>query len=81
MALSSCPKCSAHRFEMKEVEPAGGTYKQIFIQCASCGTVVGVTGYFDAGEIAHQNRERLKTLEAAVAQLDHQLRQIAQRLR
>ena len=45
MAMSSCPKCGANSFEMKESSPAGSRFKIMFIQCASCGTVVGVTDF------------------------------------
>lgn len=45
MARSSCPKCGGHRFEMSEFEPEHSRFKIMFIQCASCGTVVGVTDF------------------------------------
>ena len=47
MAMSSCPKCGAHRFEMKESSPTGSKFRIMFIQCASCGTVVGVTDFYN----------------------------------
>ena len=46
MAISTCPKCDSHYFEMKEAEPNGSKYKIMFIQCSSCGAVVGTTDYF-----------------------------------
>lgn len=45
MAMSTCPKCDSHHFEMKEAEPTGSRFKIMFIQCASCGAVVGVTDF------------------------------------
>ena len=54
MAYSACPKCNGHYFEMKEAEPANALYKVNFIQCSSCGAVVGVIDYFDLGTLIHK---------------------------
>ena len=32
---------------MKEASPKGAQYKVSFIQCASCGAVVGTTDYYN----------------------------------
>lgn len=45
MATSKCSSCSSSRFELKEAEPANSRFKINFIQCASCGSVVGVMDY------------------------------------
>ena len=47
MATSRCAKCESRRFEMKEAEPETSKYKVMFIQCASCGAVVGVVDYYN----------------------------------
>lgn len=47
MAMSSCPKCGNGHFEMKEHSPKGSQFKIMLIQCASCGTVVGVTDFYN----------------------------------
>ena len=47
MARSSCPKCGGHRFKMSEFEPERSRFKIMFIQCVSCGTVVGVTDIYN----------------------------------
>lgn len=47
MAMSSCPKCQNHSFELKANEPQGSKFKIMFIQCTSCGTVVGVTDFYN----------------------------------
>ena len=46
MATSTCPKCDSHQFEMKENSPTGSSFKVNFVQCRSCGAVVGVMDYF-----------------------------------
>lgn len=47
MAYSTCPKCEGHQFEMVENSPSKSNYIIMFIQCASCGTVVGTADYLD----------------------------------
>jgi uncharacterized Zn finger protein len=49
MAISACPKCGNHTFEMKLAEPHNSNYKINLVQCMSCGTVVGVTDYYNLG--------------------------------
>lgn len=42
MATSKCVKCENTRFEMKQAQISGSNFILFFIQCASCGGVVGV---------------------------------------
>lgn len=54
MALSTCMKCGNHRFEIKEVELSGSRYKNYFVQCSSCGGVVGVLPYTNTNILIEQ---------------------------
>jgi uncharacterized Zn finger protein len=47
MALSKCPSCDNHYFELVLAEPGDSLVKMHYIQCSACGTVVGVTDYYD----------------------------------
>ena len=47
MAISKCAHCQSTRFECKENEPKGSKFKVLFIQCASCGVVVGMVDYYN----------------------------------
>ncbi len=49
MAQSTCVKCGHHSFEMREQSPSGSNFKFLFIQCTSCGGVVGVVDYYNIG--------------------------------
>jgi hypothetical protein len=49
MAVSTCIKCGGSVFETKEMQPQNSNFKLNFIQCASCGGVVGVTDYYNIG--------------------------------
>jgi hypothetical protein len=65
MAVSACPKCESPVFELKTVEPKGSAYKLSFVQCASCGAVVGVMDYFNIGaKIEEQNQALIKIAKA-----------------
>lgn len=51
MAISKCPKCDSTFFEIKEAEPRNSSFKIMFIQCSSCGAVVGVTDYYNTSTL------------------------------
>lgn len=42
MANSKCIKCDSTRFELKQANISGASFILFFVQCASCGGVVGV---------------------------------------
>ena len=63
MARSKCPSCGNHTFELSENTPNHSEYKMYFIQCSSCGTVVGTTGYFNAGVLVKKLEEKIEDLE------------------
>jgi hypothetical protein len=42
MAVSSCIRCGGTVFEVVDAEPKDSKFKLEFVQCASCGGVVGV---------------------------------------
>lgn len=62
MATSSCPKCGNHTFEVKQNTPQQSRYVLLFVQCASCGTVVGVLDYYNIGAQMIQQNKAIKTL-------------------
>lgn len=81
MAHSTCPKCTSASFEVKEAEPRNSSYKLIFVQCSSCGAVVGVLPYYDAGVLAKDNQQDLSALKHQLSHVEHTLSQIAQAMR
>jgi ribosomal protein S27E len=38
-------KCGGRSFEVKDAEPQGSKHKFLFVQCTSCGGVVGVINH------------------------------------
>jgi RNase P subunit RPR2 len=59
MAISTCPKCDSTIFETKEGAVRGSNFKLTFVQCASCGAVVGVLDFFNIGQLVQDLAVRL----------------------
>jgi hypothetical protein len=60
MATSSCSKCGEHSFEQVEVTPERAQFPVRFIQCVTCGTVIGVTDSSNVLSKMHRIEELLK---------------------
>jgi hypothetical protein len=60
MARSKCGKCDGYVFEVVETVPGNSRYKVLFVQCSSCGTVVGVMDYFNIGTLIYNLAGKLK---------------------
>jgi len=56
---STCPKCSNTSFEVKNAEPRESEYILTFIQCSSCGAVVGVTDYLNVPALLEKLAKKL----------------------
>jgi len=56
---STCPKCLNTSFEVKEAVPHESVYQLLFVQCASCGAVVGVTDYLNVSARLDKLAEKL----------------------
>jgi hypothetical protein len=64
MAHPTCPKCSSPSFESVEFTPRGSGFKLNAIQCAACGAVVGVTDYYNIGNLIIEQNEALRKIAA-----------------
>lgn len=63
MASSTCVKCGNHSFEMKENTPRTSNYKLLFVQCTSCGAVVGVMDYYNIGSKIQEVQDELDKIK------------------
>ena len=66
MAKSSCPKCQGGNFEVQQVKPATSKFTLLFVQCASCGAVVGALEQHNIGEILDKQGEALTQIAETV---------------
>lgn len=73
MALSLCPKCENHSFEMVEVEPGNWRFKIMFVQCTSCGTVVGTMDYFNLSTLIHELKEKVENVENKLEDIEYEI--------
>ena len=73
MAVSTCIKCGGHSFELALFTPLGETHKLTMVQCATCGTPVGVTD--------SASRVAMEALQGKVAAIDDGLTRIAKALK
>lgn len=66
MSASKCGACGHGSFEIKTKEPTGSRFKLNYLQCASCGAVVGVTDYSDVATLVMSLAEQLKNVERGI---------------
>jgi hypothetical protein len=72
MAVSTCIKCGGHGFEQARFTPVGESHKLAIVQCAGCGTPIGV---LDPG-----SGPLLEALKNQIAAIDDRLTRIAKAL-
>jgi predicted nucleic-acid-binding Zn-ribbon protein len=58
--MSNCSKCGSYSFEMVEAHISGTRFPYMFIQCASCGSVVGVSETHYVPEVIRETENRLR---------------------
>lgn len=59
MAMSTCVKCGSTSFEVREHTPYQSNFVLNFVQCRSCGGVVGVLDYYNIGQLIHDLARKL----------------------
>jgi len=59
MAMSTCIKCGGHLFEVKENEPHDSRFKVLFVQCRTCGGVIGAMDHYNIGALIHSLAKKL----------------------
>jgi len=52
-------KCGSILFEQVEAEPVNSKFKVNFVQCASCGGVIGVLDYYNIGGVLNTLAKKL----------------------
>lgn len=72
MAVSTCIKCGGHGFELARLTPVGESHKLTIVQCAGCGTPIGV--------LDPASGTQIEALKHQVAAIDERLTRIAKAL-
>lgn len=60
MAQPTCVKCGCTAFEIKEHTPRDSNFILNFVQCYSCGGVVGVLDYHNIGAMLQTLADKLR---------------------
>jgi hypothetical protein len=76
MATSKCGHCGGGLFELKTIEPVGGTYKVNMVQCSACGAVVGAVYDFNAGVMLQLQEKKIDDIAELVGRIDAGLRAV-----
>jgi uncharacterized protein YbaR (Trm112 family) len=66
LAFLTCPKCDGHFFELQITSSARSAFQLSFIQCNSCGAVVGVMDAMNIGAMLEWQNEAIKRIARAV---------------
>jgi uncharacterized Zn finger protein len=80
MAVSKCTGCGGGKFELVLKEPKGSQMQINFVQCASCGVVVGTMDYFALGNVmdaVNAVSKQIKDMDHRVGHIDTMLRRLA----
>jgi hypothetical protein len=65
MAYSKCPKCDDSSFEVKENSPRHSNFKLLFVQCSSCGSVIGTMDYYNIGTRISELEKKIDELKSS----------------
>ncbi|MHA3079674.1 hypothetical protein [Acinetobacter sp. ANC 5502] len=74
MARSKCGACNSTSFELLEKNDVNGSaYPVAFIQCASCGAVVGVLEDKNSEWLFTQLRKKIENLEGIAVNIENNI--------
>lgn len=71
--MTCCPKCENQSFEMVEAEPKNWRFKVMFVQCSSCGTVVGVMDFFNLSTLIHELKDKTETIDDKLEEIEYEI--------
>jgi uncharacterized Zn finger protein len=80
MAESICPNCRFNRFEVAKNKLQNSDKEVFFIQCASCGAVLGIVNDSNSEKVINELEEKFLKLEELITTLDHNIRVVAGKL-
>lgn len=74
MAKSKCGSCNSTSFELVEKSDVkGSAYPVAFVQCSSCGSVVGVLEEKNSEWLLSQLRKKIENVEAIASNIDNNI--------
>lgn len=73
MASTTCAKCGGLTFEVCAMVPTGQHFRHNVVQCAACGTPIGVLDPLDTAAHIEELKAQLKTALAGIEELKHRI--------
>jgi hypothetical protein len=80
MTDRACEKCGGATFQLREHAPAGSEHKVTFVQCAKCGTPIGILAFNDVEGLLQHQEGTILAISKMVADIDGGIRRIVQAL-
>ncbi len=80
MAESKCANCGFEYFEVVKNKPQNSDAFLSFVQCASCGTVIGLMNESNSELITKSIEEQFLKIQEIAATLHHNIRVVAGKL-
>jgi len=74
---TKCGKCEGGSFKIQEISPNGAAYKFYAIQCMGCQTPIGVTDFYNVGQMVKNQEKAIADLGSKLNQMSHTVDQIA----
>ncbi len=71
MATSTCAKCGGHSFDIMLSELASDRYRRNLVQCASCGTPIGVLESSNTSAQLDDLKKQVKAVATVIEELKH----------
>lgn len=75
-AVAKCGHCNGTSTRVAEISPTGAAYKQTAICCSSCNAILGVSGYYDTGQLLQNQKQELAKISQEISRLQQQVRNV-----
>ena len=66
MATSNCPRCENTSFEVQILDIERAHFKHLCVQCARCGSVVGVLDFYNVGNMLLAQNKAIRAIAEKV---------------
>jgi hypothetical protein len=77
---TKCSKCEGAAFKIQEISPNGAAYKFYAVQCTSCQTPIGITDFYNLGNLLKQQEKAIADLDRKISSIQSSVGQIAHAL-
>ena len=76
MPTTTCVKCEHQLFEMCDQRPTGARYPIVVVQCAACGTPIGILEVADVGVQLRARKQEIELLASQLSAVESMVQQV-----